>query len=144
MHARVHRRLMSRDDVGRDLVLDEGDAVSQVELALLEPLHLQDVPTCDSCRAAMAASRSRCSCCSRASCWRNSRSSSLVIATWMPGRKRLARRPAPEWTQLCRFGGRSPRTPTTSGCGGGFHQPYEQGIAAVHTKRAVEIYPVRV
>src|SRR5262249_22808949 len=33
------------------------------------------------CKAEIAASRSRCSCCKRASCSRNSRSSSLVIAT---------------------------------------------------------------
>src|SRR5215470_9695055 len=33
------------------------------------------------CNAEIAASRSRCSCCKRASCSRNSRSSSLVIAT---------------------------------------------------------------
>ena len=31
------------DDVRRELVLDEGDAVAQIELALLEPLHLQHV-----------------------------------------------------------------------------------------------------
>ena len=35
----------SRDNIGRKLVLDEGDAVAQVELALLQPLHLDDVGT---------------------------------------------------------------------------------------------------
>ena len=33
----------SGDDVGRQLVLDMGNAVAQVELAFLEPLHLQEV-----------------------------------------------------------------------------------------------------
>jgi hypothetical protein len=33
----------SRDDIRRELVLDKGDAVAEVELALLEPLHLQEV-----------------------------------------------------------------------------------------------------
>ena len=33
----------SRNDIWRKLVLDEGNAVAQVELALLEPLHLQHV-----------------------------------------------------------------------------------------------------
>ena len=33
----------SRDDVRGELVLDEGDAVAQNELALLEALDLQDV-----------------------------------------------------------------------------------------------------
>src|ERR1700730_4744872 len=33
----------SRDDVGGELVLDEGDAVAQEQLALFEPLHLERV-----------------------------------------------------------------------------------------------------
>src|SRR5262249_45938635 len=33
----------SRDNVRRELVLDMGNAVAQVELALLEPLHLQHI-----------------------------------------------------------------------------------------------------
>src|ERR1700726_677714 len=33
----------SRDDVGGELVLDEGDAVAQEQLALFEPLHLKRV-----------------------------------------------------------------------------------------------------
>jgi hypothetical protein len=32
-----------RDDVGRQLVFDEGDAVAQLQLALLQPLDLDDV-----------------------------------------------------------------------------------------------------
>ena len=31
----------SRDDIGRELVLDEGDAVAQLELAFLQALDLQ-------------------------------------------------------------------------------------------------------
>ena len=31
------------DDIGRDLVLDESDAVAQVELSLLQPLDLQHI-----------------------------------------------------------------------------------------------------
>ena len=31
------------DDVGRELVFDEGDAVAQVQLALLQALDLNDV-----------------------------------------------------------------------------------------------------
>src|SRR5580704_10608088 len=37
---RAHR---SRDDVGGELILDEGDAVAQEQLALLEPLNLQRI-----------------------------------------------------------------------------------------------------
>ncbi len=33
----------SRNDVGRELVLDEGNAVPQVELALFQPLDLQHI-----------------------------------------------------------------------------------------------------
>jgi hypothetical protein len=33
----------SRDDVGRDLIFDEGDAIAQVQLALLESLHHQQI-----------------------------------------------------------------------------------------------------
>src|SRR5437660_8484299 len=33
----------SRDDVGGELVLDEGDAVAQEQLALFEPLHLERI-----------------------------------------------------------------------------------------------------
>ena len=37
------RDAASRDDVRRELVLDERDAVAQVKLALLEALDLQDI-----------------------------------------------------------------------------------------------------
>src|SRR5215510_10431688 len=36
-------RSNSRNDVGRELVLDEGDTVAQVQFALFEPLNLDDV-----------------------------------------------------------------------------------------------------
>ena len=35
--------MRSRDDVGRQLVFDRVDAVAQIELALLQALHLQNV-----------------------------------------------------------------------------------------------------
>ena len=37
------RRRSSRNDIRRELVLDEGDAVAQLQLALLQALHLDDV-----------------------------------------------------------------------------------------------------
>jgi hypothetical protein len=39
------RRPCSRDNVRGELILDVGDAVTQVELALLEPLNLELVGT---------------------------------------------------------------------------------------------------
>src|SRR5260370_1328126 len=33
----------SRDDIGRELILDEGNAIPQIELALFQPLDLQHV-----------------------------------------------------------------------------------------------------
>ena len=70
-----------RDDVGRKLIFDAADLVAQDELSLFQPLYLNKVGTGRGTRAAMAASRSRCSCSRRASCSRNARSSSSVIAT---------------------------------------------------------------
>ena len=40
---RGRRRSRSRNNVRRKLVFDEGDAVAQLQLALLQPLHLDDV-----------------------------------------------------------------------------------------------------
>ena len=37
------RALDSGDDVGRDLIFDEGDAVAQLQLAFLQALQLQQV-----------------------------------------------------------------------------------------------------
>ena len=34
---------LSRDDIGRDLVFDEGDAVTQMQFALLQPLQPQQI-----------------------------------------------------------------------------------------------------
>jgi len=71
----------SRNDIGRKLVLDEGDAIPEKQLPFLETLDLQQIGARGASSAEIAASRSRCSCRSRASCSRNSRSSSFVIAT---------------------------------------------------------------
>jgi len=74
------RRL--RNNIGRELVLDMGNAIAQVELALLEALHLSRSDPSVPCKAEIAGVRSRCSCWQpRPVASRNSRSSSLVIAT---------------------------------------------------------------
>lgn len=39
----VEKSNASRDDVRRDLILDEGDAIAQVQLALLQSLHHQQI-----------------------------------------------------------------------------------------------------
>ena len=70
-----------RNDVRRELIFDTPDLVAQHQLALLQPLHLDQIGTRRVTKASMAASRSRCSCSRRASCSRNARSSSSVIAT---------------------------------------------------------------
>jgi hypothetical protein len=38
-----HAMIFSRNDIGRDLVFDEGDAVAQLQLALLQPLQPQQI-----------------------------------------------------------------------------------------------------
>ena len=54
---------ISRNDIRRELILDKGDAVPQVQLALFQPLDLQAGRSPgDTCSASIAASRSRCSC----------------------------------------------------------------------------------
>jgi hypothetical protein len=37
------KRRVLRDDVGRDLIFDKGDAVAQLQLALLQPLQPQQI-----------------------------------------------------------------------------------------------------
>jgi len=59
------------------------------------------------CKAEIATSRSRCSCCKRASCSRNSRSSSLVIAT--AGAWAAAKAPGPRLCVQTRSGFHLPR-----------------------------------
>src|SRR5215831_8442908 len=80
------------------------------------------------CKAEIAASRSRCSCCKRASCSRNSRSSSWVIATaeaWAAAKARAARAALrPNEFQVARFAGADhphgrPPTPGPLGPGDG-------------------------
>src|SRR6185437_4796353 len=39
----AHRGCRSGDDIRRDLVLDEGDAVAQLQLAFLQPLQPQQI-----------------------------------------------------------------------------------------------------
>jgi hypothetical protein len=41
--AQIAQRDSSSDDVGRDLVFDEGDAVAQLQLALFQPLQPQQI-----------------------------------------------------------------------------------------------------
>ena len=57
----------SRDDVGREFVFDIGNTVAQVELTLFKRCTWMMSEPGKSCNALIAVSRSRCSCCRRAS-----------------------------------------------------------------------------
>ncbi len=86
MYARKAERKTRR--AGRAYAIISGVSWSSIKvmrsrrcnLRFFKPLHLNEVGAHESCSAAIAASRSRCSCCRRASCARSSRSSSAVIA----------------------------------------------------------------
>jgi len=56
------------DNVGGKLIFDVRNTVAEEKLALLQALDLQDVGAGEPCSASIAASRSRCSWRSRASC----------------------------------------------------------------------------
>jgi hypothetical protein len=43
MEARPAKPVRSRNDVGRELVLDEGNAIPQEQFALLQALHLKQI-----------------------------------------------------------------------------------------------------
>ena len=77
----IPQRGRLRDNIRRELVFDGADAVAQHELALFSRCTWIKSAPGEAASATIAASRSRCSCCRRANCSRNSRSSSSVIAT---------------------------------------------------------------
>jgi hypothetical protein len=45
LYVTIQRNARLRNDIRRELILDEGDAIAQVQFALLEPLHLKQIGT---------------------------------------------------------------------------------------------------